>query len=195
MSEMRQKYQQWQYYVIIGVMSFISVVFLPFLGSDPEMGWNLPATASGWVVYVITKLIMVFLNLMIFHCFMQQAKINVKDNPYYIEANEILRRYSLMKKYVPMGPDEWTKKEYGVKGIMVGITTLLSAVAITQAVLSFDWIMMLTYLFTIIMGIICGIFQMNNAEGYWTGEYWQYAKMIEKKYLNKEQKCSKEVNK
>lgn len=38
---------------------------------------------------------------------------------------------------------------------------------------------MLTYLFTIIMGLIFGILQMKRAEEYWTDEFWKYAKMIE----------------
>ena len=36
---------------------------------------------------------------------------------------------------------------------------------------------MLTYLFTIIMGLIFGILQMRTAEEYWTNEYLEYAMM------------------
>jgi len=51
----------------------------------------------------------------------------------------------------------------------------MSAVGLTQAVLTFDWISMLTYFFTILMGLIFGILQMNQTETFWTTEYWKYA--------------------
>ena len=51
----------------------------------------------------------------------------------------------------------------------------MTVVALTQAVLSFDYISMLTYLFAIIMGLIIGILQMKTAEEYWTREYLEYA--------------------
>lgn len=104
----------------------------------------------------------------------------MRDNEYYIEANEILRRISNKKEYRPRSPKEWNRKEYGTKSISIALTSILSAVGLTQAVLTFDWISMLTYIFTISMGIIFGVIQMNHAEVYWTGEYWKYAKMCEK---------------
>ena len=39
---------------------------------------------------------------------------------------------------------------------------------------------MLTYLFTIVFGVIFGIMQQDTAETYWTDEFWRYAKKIEK---------------
>lgn len=173
-----------KYYILIFIVSIIAVVFLPFLGSSPELGWNLPVTAVGWVVYVLTKFLAGVINICIFYAFMQQAKVNVKDNPFYIEANEILRKYSLISSNSPRSPEVWTRIQYKHKGVSLIITTALGAVGITQAILVFDWITMLSYLFTIIMGLAFGWVQMGSAEEYWTGEYWQYAKEIERK--NKE---------
>ena len=51
----------------------------------------------------------------------------------------------------------------------------MSVVALGQAILSYDWISMLSMLFTIAMGLIFGIMQMKKAEAYWTGEYYAYA--------------------
>ena len=53
-----------------------------------------------------------------------------------------------------------------------------TTVALTQAILSFDWMSMLTYLFTIVMGLIFGVLQMKTAEEYWTNEFWQYAQQV-----------------
>lgn len=176
-----EKVKQWMYYFLIGIVSLMSLCFLPMIGSDVGLGWNLPNTVVGWIVWIVVKLIVAVLNVLIFHCFMQQAKINIKDNERYQEALMILRMINL-DDYVPRGPVEWTTLQYKQKGVTIFITTALSTVALTQAILSFDWMAMLTYLFTILMGLIFGIMQMKTAEEYWTDEFWQYAKKVERDY-------------
>lgn len=167
------------YYFIIGIVSLIALCFLPMIGSSVGLGWNLPNTFVGWVVWVTVKLIVAVLNVLIFHCFMMQAKINIKDNERYIEAQSILR-VNKVKEFIPRSPAAWNKQQYGTKGITIFITTGLSTVALTQAMLTFDWMSMLTYLFTIVMGLIFGIMQMKVAEDYWTDEFWQYAQQIKR---------------
>lgn len=174
------KLRQWMYYFLIGIISMIALCFLPMIGSDVGLGWNLPNTVVGWIVWVTVKLIVAVLNVLIFHCFMSQAKINIKDNEKYQEALEILRKIE-DKEYIPRDPVSWNKEQYGKKGTTIFITTALSTIALTQAILQFDWMSMLTYLFTIIMGLIFGVLQMRSAEDYWTDEFWQYAKMVQGK--------------
>lgn len=168
------KVKQGLYYVIIAVVSVLCLVFLPMIGSEVGMNWDLPTTPVGWIIWVVVKLIVAAINVLLFHCFMEQAKLNVKDNPNYKRANEMLYKIA-PKVYKPRSPKEWNKKEYSVKGVSIFVTTMLSAVALTQAILSFDYMSMLTYLFTIIMGIIFGIVQMKKAEVYWTQEYYDFA--------------------
>lgn len=162
------------------------------LGSDPTMGLALPNTAIGWVIYVATKICVAAINMMLFHCFMCQGKLNIKDHPKYLEACRILNKYGMGESLAePLSPDEWVPKQYKTKGVWVAITSVLSAVILTQAVLVFDWVSMLTYIFTIIMGVIFGLFQQDAAELYWTDEFWLYAKKIEKikeaEYANNQQ--------
>lgn len=171
------KIRQWMYYFVVGIVSLIALCFLPFIGSSVGLGWNTPNTVVGWIVWVAVKLIVATLNVLIFHCFMEQAKINVKDNQNYIEGRDILR-VADEKDFVPRGPKEWNRNQYGKKGATIFITTALSTVALTQAILSFDWMSMLTYLFTIVMGLIFGVLQMKTAEEYWTNEFWQYAQQV-----------------
>lgn len=168
------KIKQSLYYIIIGVVSFIALVFLPMIGSTVGLGWNIPDTTVGWIVWVGSKIIVSTLNVLIFHCFMCQAKINVKDNENYKKAREILADVNL-KEIKPRSPGKWKAEQYGKKGATIFITSSLAVVALTQAVLTFDCISMLTYLFTIIMGLIFGILQMKTAEEYWTREYYEYA--------------------
>lgn len=175
------KVRQYLYYFIIGIISFVSLVFLPMLGSTMGLGWNIPNTTVGWIVWVATKLLVAILNVLIFYSFMQQAKINIKDNERYVEANNILRTIKV-KDYIPRSPREWNIKQYSTKGVSIFFSTAMATVALSQAILTFDWISMLTYLFNVILGLIFGVIQMKTAEDYWTDEFWKYAKMVEEEY-------------
>lgn len=187
------KIKQWMYYFIIGIVSMIALCFLPMIGSNVGLGWNLPNTVVGWIVWITVKLIVAVLNVLIFHCFMLQAKINIKEHEKYQEAREILR-LTEQKDFVPRSPSLWNKQQYGQKGITIFITTALSTVALTQAMLTFDWMAMLTYLFTIIMGLIFGIMQMKTAEDYWTDEFWQYAQQVKRDMELAEKERAKQAN-
>lgn len=177
----KRQFELYKYYFFVGVLSLIAIVILPMFGTDPDVGLNLPTTFVGWIVYVATKLCVMGINMSLFHCFMCQGKLNIKDNPKYLEACAILNRYGLGEKLKdPMGPDEWVPKQYKTKGVTVTITTLLSCIVLTQAILQFDPISMITYGITIIGGIIFGFVQQDTAECYWTDEFWLYAKKIER---------------
>ena len=86
-----EKLRQWMYYFVIAIVSLIALFFLPMIGSEAGLGWNIPNTFIGWVVWVSVKLIVAVLNVLIFHCFMMQSKINIKDNEKYQEAIKILQ--------------------------------------------------------------------------------------------------------
>lgn len=159
------------------------------IGSTIGLGWNIPDTTVGWIVWVGSKIIVATLNVLIFHCFMCQAKINVKDNENYKKAREILIGVKL-KEIKPRSPRKWNAEQYGKKGVTIFITSSLAVVALTQAVLRFDYISMLTYLFAIIMGLIFGILQMKTAEEYWTREYLEYALYRQELALKQEEQDS-----
>lgn len=186
------KVKQWMYYFIIGIISLVALIFLPMIGSTVGLGWNIPDTVVGWIVWIAVKLIVAAINVLIFHSFMQQAKLNVKNNEKYTEANEILGRMKI-KKFIPRAPKVWNAQQYGKKGTMIFITTGLATIALTQAILTFDWIAMLTYLFTIIMGLIFGVLQMKSAEEYWTNEFYKYALMVKEEQEQEELRLKKEA--
>lgn len=184
------KMKQWMYYIIIGIISFIALVFLPMIGSEVGLAWNLPNTTVGWVVWVAVKAIVSTINVLIFHSFMCQAKINISDHPNYKKAFDILFAQK-NKEQMPRSPKKWKAQQYGRKGVTIFFTTALATIALTQAIMTFDWMAMLTYLFTIVMGLIFGIMQMKNAEEYWTDEFLRYALLIDQQPIEKEeQKCS-----
>lgn len=185
------KVRQYIYYFIIGILSLITLTFLPMIGSAIGLGWNVPTTAVGWIVWAAVKLIMAVINVLIFHSFMCQAKLNVKDNEKYRQAMEILSKAK--EEHAPRSPRKWNAEQYGKKGVTIFITTALATVALTQAMLTFDWVSMLTYLFTIIMGLIFGVLQMKTAENYWTDEFYRYAIIV--KETQEEEKNLEELKK
>ena len=178
--EFYSKWKQWQYYIIIGIISLVALFFLPMIGSEAGLAWNVPTTVVGWIVYIVSKLLVATLNILIFHCFILQAKINVQGDPNYVEANNILGKVSPSDTDKIRSPGEYYREVYGKKGVTIFITSVISAVGLTQAVLTFDLISMLTYFFTVLMGLIFGVLQMNQTEIFWTSEYLRYAKKTKK---------------
>ena len=187
-----EKAKLWMYYLIIAAVSLIALIFFPMLGSTVGLGWALPTTTVGWIVWATIKALVALINVIIFHCFMCQAKVNIKDNPQYIEARKILKSLET-KEIIPMAPGKWTRTQYLHKGTAIGATTAASTVALSQAILTFDWVAMLTYLFTIVMGLIFGVLQMKSAEEYWTEEYYEYALYVQKQNKKSEEKPNDQI--
>ena len=185
----KQSLKQGMYYIIIAVISFISVVFLPMLGSTLGLGWKIPDTTAGWVVWGASRAIVATINVLLFHSFMEQAKLNIKDDEHYKEARDILVKVK-KKEHKPKSPAQWNAAQYGKKGVSLFLASAMSVVAIGQAVLSYEWATALAYLFTLGMGIIFGIMQMKKAETYWTTEYYEYALM--KKHMEEEQQIAEQ---
>lgn len=176
----REAAKKWMYYFIIGIVSFITLVFLPMIGSTAGLEWAVPTTPVGWIVWISIKIIVAAINVLIFHCFIMQGKSNAKNHLNYKKAKEILNECAV-KEEIPISPREWTRNTYLKKGIAVFITTAMGAIALSQAILTFDWVSMLTYLFTIIMGIILGVLQQKSTEEWWTEDFLKYAEYVQKK--------------
>ena len=192
-NEAREKAKQNMYYILIGIISFISVAFLPMVGSTVGLGWKLPDTPTGWVVWAISRLIIATINVLIFYSFMEQAKLNVAKDPHYIEATEILLK-AKKADHTPRSPQKWQALQYGKRGTKIFISSVLSVVALGQAILSFDWVSMLAFIFTIAMGIVFGILQMKKAEAYWTDEFYRYALMIKEEEAKKPEEIVNDNN-
>ena len=188
-STAKMKARQNIYYIIIAVISFITVAFLPMVGSTVGLQWNLPDTTVGWIVWAVTRLVISIINVLLFYSFMEQAKLNVKDNERYKEANEILLK-SKKKEHEPKSPSKWQAEQYGKKATKIFLGSAMSVVAFGQAILSYDWVSMLSYIFTLAMGLIFGVMQMKKAETYWTTEYYAYAlKKQESELEEKQEEC------
>lgn len=181
--KLRELINNYSNYFIIGILSALTLIFFPMLGSTVGMTMNLPDTRAGWIVWIATKLSIAAINVLLFHNFILQGKQNIRNDPYYLEASRILNRGKARKLHKPLSPEEWTRHQYRSKGVTIFITSFFSLFALTQAILSYDWTTFIVYLFTLTLGLIFGVMEMKKTEIYYTVEYWQYAKMIEEEQI------------
>ena len=119
------------------------------------------------------------MNLTIFTSFIQQAKVNIKDNPNYLKANEILQRHH-PKEYRPRSESKYLGQTYTTKGISLALTTVASLFVIGSAILNYDYMILIATTFSVVTTIVMGIIQMRKTELYYTTEYYDYANYIEK---------------
>ena len=183
---MKEKFKQNLYYIIIFITSMIVMIFFPMFGSEIGLEWKAPSTLAGWVLYIVTKTLIAILNVIIFFSFMQQAKINVRDDKKYKEALSIVRTLR-EKVYIPRDPKRWERKAYISKGITIFISSVITLIGLSNALLKYDYIELISYIIVIVLGIVFGLLQMANAEDYWTNEFYDYAMMIKKEKEKEEQ--------
>lgn len=162
------------YYILIFVLSLLTLLVAPLFGSTVGLTFMLPNTPAAWAVYIITKLFVATVNVMLFHCFVRQGKVNIKDNPKFLAAQEMLGKLHLTYSS-PRSPSMFLRQIYVKKGTTVFLTSLLTAFVLTNAILTYDITSLVSYSITIIMGIIFGILKMKDVETYWTEEYYNYA--------------------
>lgn len=183
MEEIAGAARRYLYYILIGLLSLVAMLFLPMVGSEVGMGFKVPTTLSGWIVFVSGKAMVALINVLIFHSFILQARVNVRDDPAYMEAREILAD-TKDRKAKPRSPSEVNKREYGAKATSIFFSSIAGSFSLGQAILTYDWMQLLTYVFTIMMGLVFGILEMKKYEDYYTGEFLLYAKMKKKEETN-----------
>lgn len=192
---MYEKFRLYKNYAIIGVVSIICLLFFPFFGSTVGMAIVLPNTVAGWLVYVVSKLMVAAVNLVLLSCFVNQGKFNIREDTRYTEALTLLGKISPEKKAKPISPAQHYRQVFGFKGTTLFITSLLSSFALTQAILAFDVITFITYLITLITGVIFGILQMGAEEVFWTEQFPYYVQCLIEDERNEEKIKNESQNK
>ena len=186
---LKEKFSLNFYYCLIFLLSLlvmtVAPMFTPSANTDLGISAIFPHSVIGWAIYVCTKVFVGVVNLLLFHCFVKQARINIKSNEKYIAACKIYDMYH-PKEYNPRGPKQYFGQLYRKKGVMIFLTSMLSAVVLTNAILSFDVTAFVTYCMTILMGIIFGILKMKEVEAYWTSEFYDAAVLLQNKYQKQE---------
>lgn len=181
------------WYGLIGILSIVVLVFFPMIGSGLPLRVTLPDSVIGWVVYVFSKVAIAAINICIFHSFMEQGKLNVSGFWKKLLADEILHKVKQQKQLIPLSPEEWLRKEYKNKGISITVSSVLSCIVLSQVVLTFDFIVFISFLLTLVIGLVFGIMALFKSEHFWSMDYFDYAVYVMNQHnleLPEEQKLS-----
>ena len=164
-------------YILIGLISIVSLTFLPMIGSTMGAEFHFPQTKWELALFITVRTCASIVNVLIFHAFICQSKVNVKNEPKYKEAREILIT-SKQKSRKPRSLAHFNAEEYGKKATSLLIGTFFGTLVLTEAVINFSLVNFLTYVFTTTMAIVFGVLEMKKYEEYYVSEYWEYAQMI-----------------
>lgn len=170
MGDVKNWLRDYLWYIIVGAISLLILLIFPFIGSSIELGWAFPETSSGWFLYVFTKVAVTALNLIILYAFRQQAKLNVRDDPNYKQANELYNKSS-NRKHKARDPATYLRKTYITRGISCAVSTVAGLIALGPAILVFDYVALISYFIVILIGVLTGLLAMKSDEVYWTTEY------------------------
>lgn len=181
--EIKNTFKEISYYLIIGLISILVVFVIPLISGAlyGDMGMYFPKSVQGWILYWCIKGGSALANVALFVLFKLQAKTNIRRDPNYLEARRILQKHVGEKEFIPRSPTQMNLQEYIIKGITVLITTLGASVTISLLIISFDFVTFLSCIVSTIIALCFGWVTMIKNEIYWTEEYLEYAKYIDKK--------------
>ncbi len=114
----------------------------------------------------------------VYGLFKAQAKTNSKDNPNFIQANELLDRLNGKKGFIPISPKQKAVRDWTTKGAIVLITTALESIVIGSLILNWDLMTFLSCMTSSITAVLFGIVAMIKDEVYWTEDYLLYAQYV-----------------
>lgn len=184
-NDFRYYLTRYTYYLIIAILVSIALIFMPMFDPNGTFKLQMPDSSLGVIAYCLVRVLVGVIVFMIFVSFDKQGKVNIKDDPLYIEAYNILMGLN-EKEYIPVSPKTYLAKTYGFKALTLSISTIVGAFVLMECVLTYNYVVLLTYVVSILMSIITGIFQMKKAELYWTEEYNRYAHYVLKKVKEEE---------
>ena len=181
----KKRFKDLSGYFLVGIVSLLSVVVVPLLGTDFGTTIVIPNTWGGLAIWLCTRFTVVVVNLLIFDAFIKQAKINVKDDERYKSAILKLNTIKEEAGIVPRSPEKFNKQQWRKKGTTLGISSILSSFLLTECIVNFDLTNFLTYLFTIGGAVAFGYLTMMNNEDYWTTEFPIYVDILYDKISDK----------
>lgn len=191
--ELKESINKYAYYIMILLIALLAVFVPPLcLGAiSGDFSLAFPTTPSAWVVWGIVNGSSIIANISILVLFKLQAKKNCLEHPNYIKAVEILDEVSKVNQvYIPRSPGQMDIEEYVKKVIFIILFTLGSFIAISNLIISFDILTLISTLISMITTLIVSWTSMLNNEEYWTKEYLMYAEYIKNKTLEESLKTA-----
>lgn len=174
-------------YLVVAIIEIIVLFVVPLISGGitaDDFGYYLPKSTGGWIIFWAIRAGTVTGNIAVYALFKAQAKMNVKHDPNYIKANELLHGLNGQKGFIPLSPRQKQVKDWTTKGIMMFLTTAGESIVIGSLLINFDMTTFISCIVSSITAILFGIVQMIKDEVYWTEDYLLYAEYITK--LHKE---------
>lgn len=200
METMKDKIQEKINFIIIGLVTVVGMGIIPFLTqcmnyeNEEEFVKNaFPTNTFGWIAWAILRGMIILINMMLFVAFVNQGKLNVKNEKEFVEANtkwtevQVYKgRKTGKKSKMYLTPSQHYATIYFKKGLFVSLATFASLFTITYLVLYWDFVTFLSITITIVLCIVFGILTMLKEQAYWTNDFpiradIEYRKMIEEK--------------
>lgn len=197
-------------FIVIGFTSFLAIALIPFLTSafnesnDQEIIQQaFPDSTIGWIIWAIFRFMIVTINMCIFIAFVNQGKLNVKNNNDFVSSRNKWIEVQIYKgkhskkgkKAVPLTPKQHYAKLYSEKGFALTIGSFASCFTITFMILQWDLATFIVIVLTVAFAVVFGFLQMAKEEYYWTNDFKviadiEYDKMKEE--MNKEKEVSED---
>ena len=182
MNDYKTKFRSNIYYILVGLLSIILMIFLPMFNSDFDISTVFPNSPGEWFTWGISKLAVAVATILLYACFINQGELNSKDNDNYKKAKEILLQVKATKNKKPRSPGHFKFDTYSKKGVSVFFSSILSLISFGPAIINFDWQVLFVYCFVLLTGIVFGVLGMKKSEIYWCEEFYLYALMIQEEW-------------
>lgn len=183
--EIRRKLNDSAYFIMIGLISLLTVFIPPlFMGClSSDIGLAFPKTVEGWILWSIMNVSTAIANISLLILFKLQAKKNSRNDPNFKKANEILNKLAGIREvFIPRSPQKMNAADYSKKVIAIITSTFTASITLTSLILSFSWLTLLSCLVSIIITLVVSWITMINNEQYWCEEYLLYAQLLEEKH-------------
>lgn len=183
--------------IAVIILSMVAMLLVPLLGSYMTGKTQFPQTVPEWILYFACALAISICSLFIYLALFNQGKMNVKDEPEYLEAKELhLKNFKRMngKDVIPIDPFLWEKKQKRNKGIWQTIGIFMGLLGLGLAVISWNNSQFISATLSVIMSIAFGLVKMADVERMWTEGWLEYELYIEKKLDLEEQEKIENLN-
>lgn len=176
--------------IAVVIVSLIAMFLVPLLGSYAKGTTQFPQNIPAWILYFTCALAIALCSLMIYLALHNQGKLNVVDEPEYIQAKELhLKNFVRIngKEIIPIDPFKWEKQQKTKKGIFQTIGTLLGLLGFGLGALCWNNSQFISSVISIIMALAFGFIHMGDVERMFTEGWLEWELYIQKK-LDEEDK-------
>lgn len=170
--------------IAVIILSVIAMFLVPLLGSYLTGQSQFPQTIPEWILYFACALAISICSLFIYLALFNQGKMNVKEEPEYLEAKELhLKNFKRQngKDVIPVNPFIWEKNQKRRKGFMQTMGIFFGLLGLGLAVITWNTSQFVSATLSVVMSIGFGLVKMADVERMWTEGWLEYELYIQKK--------------